>query len=64
MGLDMTNFKMIYKERVYNCLSMMTCINMTEEKPKIKEIEVIFINEENRVDIIKDEASKFQFISR
>lgn len=62
MGVDMTKFKMIYKNKIYNCLSMMTCVGISEEKHVIKELEVIFINDENRVDIIQDEANMFQFV--
>jgi hypothetical protein len=64
MGIDMTNFKMIYKDNVYNCLALMACIDLSGEKPKVKELEVTFINEENRVEIIRDEAHRFQFIAK
>jgi hypothetical protein len=64
MGIDMTNFKMIYKDKVYNCLALMTCINLSGEKLDVKELDVTFINEDNRVEIIRDEAYRFQFIAK
>jgi hypothetical protein len=65
MSIDMTNFKMIYKEQVYNCLSMMVGWECNEPgKPKVKFLEVVYINSDNRVEMVNDEAFMFQFISR
>lgn len=65
MGIDMTNFKMIYKDQIYNCLTMFHCSEHGEDnKLKLIWLEVTFINTENRVEIVKDDVSKFQFISK
>lgn len=60
MGVDMSNYKMIYENKVYNCVSMMFLFN----ENRIEELEVIYINEDSRVSLIKDDVSKFQFISK
>ncbi len=66
-GIDITNFKMIYKDNVYNCLEMMPSIYCPEpesDKREVKFLEVVFINSDNRVEIVNDEAFMFQFISK
>lgn len=65
MGLDMTNFKVIYKEQVFNCLSMIPTVEIVSPNTaKVNSIEVMFLNSQNRVEIIRDEAIKFQFVSK
>lgn len=60
MGIDMSAFKMIYKDKVYNCLNIMP--SWTDDK--VGQLEIFYINEDNRVTFIIDDVSKFQFISR
>ena len=65
MGIDMTGFKMIYKDQIYNCLAMFHCSECCDDnKPKIVYLEVTFINLENRVELVRDDVSMFQFISK
>ena len=60
MGVDMTNYKMIYENNVYNCISLIFFFNANV----LEELEVVYINEDNRVSIIKDYKDNFQFISK
>lgn len=59
--MDMTNYKMIYKNKIYNCLQIF--IIMANEEG-IKEIEVVYLNEENRLTKVRDKAEEFQFVSK
>lgn len=66
-GINMTNFKMIYKDNVYNCLEVVPQIYFPEpesDKREVKFLEVVFINSDNRVEVVNDEAFMFQFISK
>lgn len=60
MSIDMSSYKMIYEDMVYNCISIMFFFRDGE----IKELEVIYISEDNRVSLIKDDTDKFQFIKK
>lgn len=59
--MDMTNYKMIYKNKIYNCLQLFIRKGTIE---KIEEIEVIYLNEENRLTNVVDKAEEFQFVSK
>lgn len=60
MGIDMTDYKMIYKDIVYKCLT----INPYWVDGKIIELDTFYIDENNRVALIKDKVSEFQFVSK
>lgn len=64
--INMTDYKMIYKGGVYNCLSMSYHTDWVgEEDPRILKVvgmQVIFINSENRVDVAVGETKDFQFV--
>jgi hypothetical protein len=64
MGINMTNFKMVYKDNVYNCLSMMPTLDGTIGNSKVNFLEVIYIDSDNRVNVVYDEVFMFQFISK
>jgi hypothetical protein len=67
MGLDMSNFKMIYKDQVFNAVSVIPNIDFNPEnvgfkKPKF--IEAWYINEDGELAVIHDEAWRFKFVTR
>lgn len=47
MGIDMSNYKMIYKEQVFNVVGVIPTINLESETntPKVKFIEASYIDE-------------------
>ena len=65
MGIDMSKYKMIYKNRVYNCISLIVihCVNREGESESLK-LQVTYINESNRIAIIEDSNDEFQFVLR
>ena len=64
MGIDMNGYKVIYRNEVYNCINIALDLSGTAEtgfaKPKF--LEVIVINKDNLITIIRDEAWTFQFV--
>ena len=51
MNIDMTNFKMVYKDQIYNCLSMFRYIeDCGNNELKLLWLEVTFINLDNSLD--------------
>lgn len=60
MGIDMSTYKMVYQNKVYNCISLM--IYWTDSK--IDKLQVFYIDADNRVAYITDNASTIQFISK
>ncbi|MCK9471777.1 MAG: hypothetical protein M0Q88_08505 [Bacilli bacterium] len=60
MNMDMTNYKVIHNNKVYNCISMSVFFSGGE----IEGLEVIYINEDSRVSLLKGATSEFQFISK
>ena len=61
MGIDMSAYKMIYQDKVYNCVNMEA---YWVDEQVVEHIRVFFINEDNRITMAMDEVSKFQFISK
>jgi hypothetical protein len=55
---------MVYKDNVYNCLSMMPTLDGTIGNSKVNFLEVIYIDSDNRVNVVYDEVFMFQFISK
>lgn len=63
MGIDMSAYKMVYKDRVYNCLSMMITWGGNDPND-VQALEVVYIDNNNRIAIVKDQTTEFQFIIR
>ncbi len=70
MGIDVSKYKVIHSDKVYNALAIMN-VEMPEWKSsrpeqftKPKFIEVLVINEDGNIMAIYDEAWTFQFIPR
>jgi hypothetical protein len=66
MPIQMTDFKMIYKEQVFNVLSINPILDgMAEQnKFKIKFIQAMYINEDGEIRMIEDEAWCFKFVRK
>jgi hypothetical protein len=71
MGIDMSNYKMIYKDQVFNVVGIMpildfTGVNNAENNgfKKVKFIEASVIDENGELAIINDEAWMFKFVRR
>ena len=65
MPINMTDYKMIYHDRVYNVLQI--CIDFFAKEgavPKPKFIEAVYIEEDGMIKILRDEAWCFQFVRR
>lgn len=56
----MSNFKMVYENKVYNCVNLSPYWN----EDRVENLEVFYIDEDNRLSFIRDSADKFQFISK
>lgn len=66
MPIQMTDFKTIYKDQVFNVLSVCPIFdgNMENNQRKIKFVEAMYINEDGEIRIIQDEAWCFKFVRR
>lgn len=67
MGIDMNNYKMLYKDQVFNVVSIMpTFSGNFDEKgaQKIETIDAFIIDEDGVLKIIRDEAWMFKFVRR
>lgn len=67
MEIDVSRFKVIYKERVLNALTaqpVFSGANVPEpgKTVKPKELELVAINEDGNIVLIIDEAWMFQFV--
>ena len=67
MELDVSRFKVVYKERVLNAISARMIFskdNYPEPGKTVKpmELEVVAINEDGNVVVVTDEAWMFQFV--
>ena len=66
MNIDLSRFKVIYKDKVLNALSLMEIfydnVNFDDIRKKPKFIEVVVINEDGNIEVLRDEAWMFQFI--
>lgn len=71
MPINMTDYKMIYKEQIFNVIQ----INIVwegqtynpdkpNEPPKPKFIDAAYIDEDGGIKVVQDEAWCFQFIRR
>ena len=66
MGIDMSNYKMIYQDQVFNVVGIMPTVDFgTGNGPKkVTLIEASVINEDGELRIISDEAWCFKFVRR
>ena len=65
MPINMTDYKMIYHDRVYNVLQI--CIDFFVKEgaaPKPRLIDAVYIDEDGMIKVINDEAWCFQFVRR
>lgn len=67
MDIDLSRFKVVYGEKVLKALSLHNMIyeddidwNAAHKKPKF--IEIVIINEDGNIEVLMDEAWRFQFI--
>ena len=66
MNIDLSRFKVVYNEKVFKALALMDIVfeNVDFEdihkKPKL--IEIIIINEDGNIEMLRDEAWRFHFI--
>lgn len=68
MEADLSRFKVVYKERVFNAVSLRFC-EFSSEEPFVdhgitspKFIEMYAINSDGNLILLRDEAWMFQFI--
>ena len=67
MPINMTDYRMIINERVYNVLQIMIDFTGPVEDgkpPKPKFIDAVYIDEDGTIKTIRDEAWCFQFVRR
>lgn len=72
MPINMTEYKMIYKDKVFNVLQIIVEARMPERKPEETRepqprptfLEAVYINEDGSVAIVRDEAWCFQFVRK
>ncbi|BCK01426.1 hypothetical protein [Anaerocolumna chitinilytica] len=66
MPIVMTDYKMVYKDQVFNALSIRPIVdsNLKNGKRIVNFIEAMYINEDGEVEIIEDEAWCFKFVRR
>lgn len=69
MPINMTDYKMIVHERVYNVLQieMIFHIDKDESRKNLKQpssIYAVYIDEDGEIKIMEDEAWCFQFVRR
>lgn len=66
-GINMSDYNIIYNNRVYNCLLMNREIifdNDNKPNPIPERILVTYLNEDNRVRILEASADEIQFIRK
>ena len=67
MGIDLSRYKVLYGEKVLKALSLQELIfsdntdfEDTYKKPKL--IEIVVINEDGNIEVLRDETWRFQFV--
>ena len=67
MGIDLSRYKVLYGEKVLKALSLQelvfsdnTDFEDTYKKPKLSEI--VVINEDGNIEVLRDETWRFQFV--
>ena len=66
MPINMTDYRMILRGRVYNVLQivLVTRFENGDDAPTVKYIEAVYIDEDGTIKTIRDEAWCFQFVRR
>lgn len=66
MELNVENYKVIYRDIVYNPLSIRPIFDYkeNEKEQKIKFIQMLYINEDGELRSVEDEAWCFKFVRR
>ena len=67
MNIDLSRFKVVYGENVLNALSLQNITfkedtNWEDIHKKPKFIEILVINKDGNIEVLRDEAWMFQFI--
>jgi hypothetical protein len=67
MGIDLSRFKVVYDEKVLKALSLQEVVFQDSvdwedrcKKPNL--IEILVINDDGNIEVLRDEAWMFQFI--
>lgn len=66
MSINMTDYRMILRGRVYNVLQivLVTRFEDGDDAPTVKYIEAVYIDEDGSIKILRDEPQYFQFLRR
>ena len=67
MGIDMSNYKMIYKDQVFNVINIMPTFGSPTETSVIQKphfIDALAIDEDGELKMFHDEAFMFKFVRR
>jgi len=66
MPIDMSNYKMIYKDLVFNVVCVMPIVYFAERNTpsKITNISATVVDEDGTLQILNDEAFMFKFVRR
>lgn len=66
MPINMTDYRMILRGRVYNVLQivLVTRFENGDDAPTVKYIEAVYIDEDGSIKILRDEPQYFQFLRR
>lgn len=66
MPINMTDYRMILRGRVYNVLQIVpvTKFENGDDEPTVKYIEAVYIDEDGSIKILRDEPQYFQFLRR
>lgn len=66
MPINMTDYRMILRGRVYNVLQivLVTRFENGDDAPTVKYIEAVYIDEDGSIKILRDEPRYFQFLRR
>ena len=62
--LDMTNYRVVYKDRVYNVISIMPEIIYEDGLSRLGSITVMYLNEDNELKLMEGRPEQFKFIRR
>lgn len=66
MPINMTDYRMILRGRVYNVLQivLVTKFENGDDEPTVKYVEAVYIDEDGSIKFLRDEPQHFQFVRR
>ena len=66
MPINMTDYRMILRGRVYNVLQivLVTKFENGDDEPTVKYVEAVYIDEDGSIKFLGDEPQYFQFVRR